>query len=189
MTNERQWRAVDAYLAETIVKQDGALDAALAESEEAGLPPIEVSPPHAKMLHLIARLMGARKALEIGTLGGYSTIWIARALPEDGRVVTLEADERHAKVARRNLIRAGLSGKVSRTTPAWHPETSTRDSGTLGVLHMEDVEVPLPKNDEVPVVWPSGRPWATTAWLIAQAVRPHGGRFPGAFVRTRQRTV
>jgi predicted O-methyltransferase YrrM len=112
LTNENQWRAVDAYLIETIVKQDGALDAALAESEEAGLPPIEVSPPHAKMLHLVARLMGARRALEIGTLGGYSTIWIARALPEDGRVVTIEADERHAEVARRNLIRAGLSGKV-----------------------------------------------------------------------------
>ena len=94
-----------------VVRQDSALEAALAANAAAGLPQIDVSPPHGKLLHLLARMAGARKALEIGALGGYSAIWIARALPPDGRLVTLEADENHARVARENIARAGLSGK------------------------------------------------------------------------------
>ena len=91
--DERRWSAVDAYFTRTIVRQDGALEAALAANAAAGLPQIDVSPPHGKLLHLLARMAGARKALEIGALGGYSAIWIARALPPEGRLVTLEADE------------------------------------------------------------------------------------------------
>jgi predicted O-methyltransferase YrrM len=112
LANDKRWSAVDDYLSRLIVAQDEALEAALADNEAAGLPPIDVSPPHGKMLHLLARIARARKALEIGALGGYSTIWIARALPADGRLVTLEAVEKHAAVARANLGRAGLSGKV-----------------------------------------------------------------------------
>ena len=111
MANDTRWNAVDDYLAQ-IVQQDEALDAALAANAAAGLPAIDVSPAHGKMLHLLARMAGARKALEIGALGGYSTIWIARALPAGGRLITLEADERHASVARANVARAGLADKV-----------------------------------------------------------------------------
>ncbi len=110
--DERQWGAVDAYFTRTIVWQDGVLESALAANAAAGLPQIDVSPPHGKLLYLLARAAGAVTALEIGALGGYSTIWIARALPPDGRLVTLEADETHATVARRNVARAGLSEKV-----------------------------------------------------------------------------
>ena len=92
--------------------EDDALAAALAASEAAGLPPIEVSAAHGKMLHLLARIAGARKALEIGALGGYSTIWIARALAHGGRLLTLEADAAHAAVARANVERAGLGDRV-----------------------------------------------------------------------------
>ncbi len=117
--DESRWSAVDAYFTGAIVKQDGALQSALAANAAAGLPQIDVSPPHGKLLHLLARMAGARKALEIGALGGYSAIWIARALPPDGRLVTLEADENHAKIARENIARAGLSGKVDiRVGPA-----------------------------------------------------------------------
>ncbi len=111
MANDTRWNAVDDYLAQ-IVQQDEALDAALAANAAAGLPPIDVSPAHGKMLHLFARMARARKALEIGALGGYSTIWIARALPAGGRLITLEADERHASVARANVARAGLADRV-----------------------------------------------------------------------------
>lgn len=106
------WDAVDAYFTGMLVRQDAALEEALRASEAAGLPAIAVSPPHGKLLHLLARLAGARKILEIGTLGGYSAIWLARALPPGGRLVTLELDPRHAEVARANLVRAGVDGLV-----------------------------------------------------------------------------
>ena len=112
MANDKTWSAVDDYLVDALVERDEALEAALAANGASGLPPIDVSPAHGKMLHLLARIGGARKALEIGALGGYSTIWIARALPADGLMVTLEADERHASVARENVARAGLSDRV-----------------------------------------------------------------------------
>src|SRR5438105_14935006 len=107
MTQE-QWTAVDRYLTDLLVPPDAALEAALRDSAAAGLPAINVSPNQGKLLHLLARLQGARTILEIGTLGGYSTIWLARALPAGGRLVTLEADARHAEVARANVARAGL---------------------------------------------------------------------------------
>jgi len=107
-----QWTALDAYFTEKIGGSDEVLEAALEASVAAGFPPIHVSPPLGKLLNLWARMIGARKILEIGTLGGYSTIWLARALPTDGRLVTLEIDPRHAEVARANIARAGLSGAV-----------------------------------------------------------------------------
>lgn len=104
--------AVDRYLVETLVAQDAALDAAVADQRATGLPDIEVAPTGGKLLHLLARAVGARRVLEIGTLGGYSTIWLARGLGEGGRVVTIEAEPHHAAVARASLDRAGVGEKV-----------------------------------------------------------------------------
>ncbi len=106
------WSEVDTYLAGLLVGPDPALDAALAANAAAALPAIDVTALQGKLLHLLARATGARRILEVGTLGGYSTIWLARALPPDGRLVTLEVDPRHAQVARSNLARAGLDGLV-----------------------------------------------------------------------------
>lgn len=104
------WNAVDEYLTDTLARPDAVLEAALRESEAAGLPPINVSPPQGKFLNLLARIQGARNILEVGTLGGYSAIWLARALPPGGgRLVTLEVDATHAKVARANLALAGFA--------------------------------------------------------------------------------
>jgi len=106
------WTAVDNYFDGLLIPQDSALDEALAACTAANLPAIQVSSVQGKLLHLLARIMGARNILEIGTLGGYSTIWMARALPEGGRIVTLEADPKHAEVARGNFVRAGVESKV-----------------------------------------------------------------------------
>jgi predicted O-methyltransferase YrrM len=106
------WSAVDEYIAEQLLARDDALEAALRLSEDAGLPAINVSPPQGKLLMMLAQMHGARRVLEIGTLGGYSTIWLARGLPPDGRVVTLEVDPKHAKVATANVARAGLADRV-----------------------------------------------------------------------------
>jgi len=117
--NPEQWAAVDGFINCTSIAVDPVLDAALAASSAAGLPAIAVSPPQGKFLNLIARMQQARRILEIGTLGGYSTIWLARALPEDGRLVTLELDPKHAEVARANFVRAGLSQRIDlRVGPA-----------------------------------------------------------------------
>jgi predicted O-methyltransferase YrrM len=109
---ENTWSEVDKYITDLLVRPDAALDAALADGAAAGLPPISVAPNQGKLLHLIARIQGARDILEIGTLVGYSTIWLARALPDGGRVVTLEADPKHAAIARANIARAGVNEKV-----------------------------------------------------------------------------
>ena len=106
------WTAVDEYISDQLVPADAALEAALGASAAAGLPAINVSPNQGKLLHILARLVGARSILEIGTLGGYSTIWMARALAPGGRLVTLEADPRHAELARANIARAGLQNVV-----------------------------------------------------------------------------
>jgi predicted O-methyltransferase YrrM len=110
--SERRWRAVDAYFNETIVGRDSVLEAALKANADAGLPSIDVSPAEGKLLALLARMAGAKKALEIGTLGGYSTICIARALPREGRLVSIEYNDKHANVARANIARAGLADRV-----------------------------------------------------------------------------
>lgn len=110
--SQEQWSSVDEYISSRLVESDPALDAALSASSEASLPAINVAPNQGKFLSLLARIGGARRILEIGTLGGYSTIWLARALPPEGRVVTLELDPKHAAVARSNLQRAGVDGQV-----------------------------------------------------------------------------
>ncbi|MBB5751774.1 O-methyltransferase [Prosthecomicrobium pneumaticum] len=116
---EKTWDAVDRWFGETIVASDAALDSALAESDRAGLPAIAVAPNQGKLIGLLARMVGARRILEIGTLGGYSTIWLARALPEGGKVVTLEYNPHHAAVAKANIARAGLADRVDiRVGPA-----------------------------------------------------------------------
>jgi predicted O-methyltransferase YrrM len=107
------WSAVDEFLNAHVVHEDPALTAALVDSAAAGLPPIAVAPNQGKLLHILARLRGARTILEVGTLGGYGTIWLARALPEGGRLVTLELDPKHAAVAQANLNRAGVADKVT----------------------------------------------------------------------------
>ncbi|MET8740084.1 O-methyltransferase [Streptomyces sp. NPDC004728] len=107
-----QWTEVDDYFNGLLVGPDEALDAAVEASDGAGLPAIQVAANQGKLLNLLARLQGARTVLEIGTLGGYSTIWLARALPEGGKVVTLEADPAYAEVARANIERAGLADVV-----------------------------------------------------------------------------
>ncbi|WP_437562717.1 O-methyltransferase [Sorangium sp. So ce542] len=109
---QEQWSAVDRYITDLLVPPDAALDAALEASAAAGLPPINVAPNQGKLLNLLARIHGARTILEIGTLGGYSTIWLARALPAGGRLITLESEPKHAEVARANLDRAGVADRV-----------------------------------------------------------------------------
>jgi predicted O-methyltransferase YrrM len=110
--NPEVWSAVDQYINGLLVPSDAVLDAALEASAAAGLPAIQVSPPQGKLLHLLARMQGARNILEIGTLGGYSTIWLARAVPPGGRVLTLEAEAKHAEVARASFARAGLTDVI-----------------------------------------------------------------------------
>jgi predicted O-methyltransferase YrrM len=110
--NQEQWTAVDRYIGETVVPSDPALDAAIEASAKAELPAIAVTPNQGKLLQILARLVNAQKVLEIGTLGGYSTIWLARALPETGRLISLEVNPKHAEVARGSIERAGLSKKV-----------------------------------------------------------------------------
>jgi predicted O-methyltransferase YrrM len=107
-----QWTEVDRYFADQLIPRDEALEAALAASTAADLPAINVTPHQGKFLQLFARTQGARTILEIGTLGGYSTIWLARALPEGGKVVTLELDPKHADVAQKNFERAGLATRI-----------------------------------------------------------------------------
>jgi predicted O-methyltransferase YrrM len=106
--DEQIWTKVDGYVSGLLAPHDEVLEAALTAAEEARLPPIQVSPPLGKLLYVLAKTIGARRVLEFGTLAAYSTIWLGRALPEDGRIVTLEADPAHADVARANLERAGL---------------------------------------------------------------------------------
>jgi predicted O-methyltransferase YrrM len=110
--NQELWTAVDRYIADLMVPSDAALEDALRDTAEAGMPAIAVSPAQGKLLMLLAQSVGARRILEIGTLGGYSTIWLARGLADGGRLITLEADPQHAEVARRNIARAGLSDTV-----------------------------------------------------------------------------
>ncbi|MBK8324387.1 MAG: O-methyltransferase [Betaproteobacteria bacterium] len=110
--NPTLWNQVDDYFAGELLDRDAALATTLQASREAGLPDIAVSATQGKLLNLLARVQGARNILEIGTLGGYSTLWLAKALPPGGRIVTLEADPKHAEVARANLARAGYANQV-----------------------------------------------------------------------------
>jgi predicted O-methyltransferase YrrM len=111
--SQEQWSAVDEYFARVLVPSDPALDATLKTSAECGLRAINVAPNQGKFLHLLAKIKGARRILEIGTLGGYSTIWLARALPADGTLVSMEVNQVHAEIARKNIETAGLSSVVT----------------------------------------------------------------------------
>jgi predicted O-methyltransferase YrrM len=138
--SEALWTAVDRYLGDLLAPPDPALATVLAASDEAGLPPINVAPNQGKLLNLLSRAIGARRVLEIGTLGGYSTIWLARALPPDGRIVTLEADPRHAAIARANIVRAGLDGVVDvRLGPALEtlPRLESEGAGPFDVVFID----------------------------------------------------
>ena len=128
----KTWTAVDDYLNETLISADPVLEAALEANAAADLPAIDVTPTQAKFLYLLAKIRGAKRILEIGTLGGYSTIWLARALPATGRLITLESEAHHAAVARANIARAGLSQIVElRLGPA---------AVSLEQLHAEKAE-------------------------------------------------
>ncbi|WP_024557491.1 O-methyltransferase [Franconibacter pulveris 1160] len=113
-----KWSAVDEYLVNTLLPADPVLDNLLLHNQQSSLPPIDVAPNQGQLLALLVHISGARKVLEIGTLGGYSTVWMARALPEDGCVVTLEADAHHARVAQENICSAGLNNVEIRVGPA-----------------------------------------------------------------------
>jgi len=122
---EELWATVDNYLVSLLSPSDDALDKALSDSDAAGLPPINVAPNQGKLLELLAKSHGARRILEIGTLGGYSTIWLARSLSEGGQLISLELESKHADVARSNVMRAGLESVVEiRVGPA---SSSLRD--------------------------------------------------------------
>src|ERR1700749_3774524 len=110
--SEELWAKVDDYLVEKLIPADAALTLAREANAEAKLPAIDVTPAQGKFLYLLAKIQGARRILEVGTLGGYSSIWLARALPEDGRLVTLEIEKRHADVALENIECAGVAGRV-----------------------------------------------------------------------------
>ena len=110
--SEELWTEVDRYIESVVVPPDAGLDGTIAASTAAGLPAIAVSPAQGKFLNLLCRSIGARRVLEIGTLGGYSAIWMARALPAGGKLITLEVDEQHAKVAKQSFIANGLAGNI-----------------------------------------------------------------------------
>ena len=138
--SQKQWTRVDRYINSLLVPSDPALEEALKASKAAGLPQISVTPNQGKLLHLLARSMKARRILEIGTLGGYSTIWLARALPASGRLVTLEADPKHARVAKANIKRAGLSRIVEvRLGPAQEtlPQLPRERSGRFDLIFID----------------------------------------------------
>lgn len=139
------WDEMDAFIAETLLPADPALDAAIEANRAAGLPAIDVSPAQGKLLHLFARMIGARRVLEIGTLGGYSTICLARALPGDGLVVTLEADADHAAVARKNIDAAGQGAKVDiRVGPALHSLPGLEGEGAFDLFFIDADKANIP---------------------------------------------
>lgn len=137
---QARWAAVDQYICDVLVASDPALDAATAARAAARLPSHDVSPNEGKLLYLLARMQGARAILEIGTLAGYSTIWLTRALPPGGRLVTLEADPRHAELARANLGRAGFAGVVDvRVGPALEtlPRLAAEGQGPFDLIFID----------------------------------------------------
>lgn len=144
--SSKTWTAVDDYIVSSLFEADPALDAVLAANREQGLPAIDVSAAQGKLLSLLVRIRGAKRVLEIGTLGGYSTIWMARGLPADGKVVTLELDPHHAKVARSNFERAGVSGKIDlRIGPALQ-SLAALDSENAGPFDLIFIDADKPNN-------------------------------------------
>jgi predicted O-methyltransferase YrrM len=134
------WTAVDDYVSGLLAPPDDALEKALQAAEAAGLPQIQVSPPQGKLLYLLAKTIGARSILEFGTLGGYGTIWLARALPPGGRTITLEADRRYAEVAQASIAAAGLGALVEiRVGPALDqlPQLEAEEAGPFDLTFID----------------------------------------------------
>jgi predicted O-methyltransferase YrrM len=143
--DEKLFSAVDAFICETVVEEDEALRRSVEAAEEAGLPAIQVSPPQGKLLQLLVTLVGAKRILEFGTLGGYSAILMARALPEDGRLVTLEARSEYAEVARRSIDAAGVGEKVEiRVGPALEALPDLEDAGSFDLVFIDADKVNTP---------------------------------------------
>lgn len=146
MTQET-WSAVDHYITDVLGLTDDILEATQKACDDAGLPAIAVSVPQGKLLYLLARIRGARRILEIGTLGGYSTIWMARALPADGKLITLEIDQKHAEVARENIARAGLADRAEvRIGPAIEslPKIAAENAGAFDFIFIDADKPSIP---------------------------------------------
>lgn len=145
--SQETWTAVDDYVAGLLAPHDEALESALRASEDAGLPAIQVSPAQGKLLYLLAKSIGARQILEFGTLGGYSTIWLGRALPADGRLISLEAEPRNAEVAGQNIDRAGLGDLVDlRVGPALGqlPQLEVEGAGPFDLTFIDADKIHTP---------------------------------------------
>ena len=146
---ETLWTESDRYLAAQLLEDDPVLEAALASSAEAGLPAINVSPLQGKFLYLLARLIGARRVLEIGTLGAYSAIWMARALPAGGRLVSLEVSPEHARVARANIVRAGLESTIEVVVgPALESLPRLAEAEGRGSFDLTFIDADKPNNSQ-----------------------------------------
>jgi predicted O-methyltransferase YrrM len=146
--SQQLWSDVDRYLTDLLVPSDPALESALADSAAGGLPSIHVAPNQGKLLHLLAKIQGAKNILEIGTLGGYSTIWLARALPPTGRLITLEINPAHAEIARKNIARAALSSLVEiRIGPALATLPKLAAEG-VGPFDLIFIDADKPNNTE-----------------------------------------
>lgn len=143
--DQKLFSAVDRFIGETILDEDEALRGAVEAAEAAGLPAIQVSPPQGKLLQLLVRLVGAKKILEFGTLGGYSSILMARALPADGRLITLEAKPEYAEVARRSIERAGVGDQVEvRVGPALEALPGLEDEAPFDLVFIDADKVNTP---------------------------------------------
>ena len=145
--DQETWSAVDGYVSGLLSPHDEILEAAITSAVEAGLPAIQVSPPQGKLLELLAKTIGAQTVLEFGTLGGYSTIWLGRALPDDGLVITLEAEPAYAEVARANFERAGLDEVVEiRVGPALEtlPALEREGAGPFDLVFIDADKVHTP---------------------------------------------
>jgi predicted O-methyltransferase YrrM len=146
--SQELWTSVDRYIADSLNASDPVLDACLAAAAAANLPSINVSPPQGKLLFLLAQFIGARNMLEVGTLGGYSTIWLARALPTGGRVITLEADPNHAEVAAASFARAGLENRIElRLGPALQtlPKIAAEGRGPFDLIFIDADKPSIPQ--------------------------------------------
>lgn len=144
--SQTEWSAVARYITEKLVPADPILTAILERNEAAGLPPHDVSPAQGKFLHLLARMICARRVLEIGTLGGYSTVWLARAVGPGGRIVTLEYDPRHAEIARANIDAAGMSGLVDLRIGAALDLLPMVEADNIGPFDLVFIDADKPNN-------------------------------------------
>jgi predicted O-methyltransferase YrrM len=145
--SQTRWEEVDAYLVDTLLPRDNALTDALAASAAAGLPAIQVSPPQGRLLEMLARAIGARRILEIGTLGGYSTLWLARGITSGGKLITIEHDPKHAEVARANFARAGRSTAIDLRVGAaldLLPQLEREHAGPFNLIFVDADKVNLP---------------------------------------------